>query len=372
MIDTPGFDDTNRSDIDTLKTISTHLSASFVNGVRISGIIYLHRISDNRLGKTGFQNLRMFKKLSGAATWPNTVLGTCGWQNDQHEHGERRELELMGNYNYFGEMISRGAKIIRVAEHGTGIDEQKRSALCVISYLILQKISRPAVELAIQRELVIDGKCLDATSAGREALDDLGRSECQLARQLQGTRQDMQEALDRRDEKHVQELRNLEEDCKRRVESSKRQQESLRTSLMEMHSAEVQRIQTKLNDMEIEQRDLLARKRQELEDMEDSLRRMREQSALDTARWEKQRLDIAALQKRQRANDEFHRECEQSCRKIKREAARQEARLRSISRAKGTVRHELAGGLADGAATAITTAIGTAGKMSCASSDTGI
>ena len=367
MIDTPGFDDTNRSDIDTLKTISTHLSASFVNGVRISGIIYLHRISDNRLGKTGFQNLRMFKKLSGAATWPNTVLGTCGWQSDQYEHGERRELELMGNYDYFGEMMSTGAKVMRIAEHGTGIGEQRRSALSIVSYLIQQSIIRPAVELGIQRELVTEGKCLDATSAGKEAIGDLCHLQCQLSHQLRETRRDMREALDHRDTNHLQQLRALQEDCKRRIESSKHQQASLRTSLMDMHNVELQRIQTQLNDMEIEQCDVLATKRQELEDMEDSLKLMREQSALDVIHWERQRLDIAALQKRQCANDVVHRECQKSCIMIRREAAQQEARLRSISRAKGAVRHEIASGIANGAATALATAIGTAGKISCTS-----
>ncbi|PVI00554.1 hypothetical protein DM02DRAFT_655302 [Periconia macrospinosa] len=65
MIDTPGFDDTNRPDIDTLKIVSSYLSASFANNVRLNGIIYLHRISDNRLGNSGLCNLHMFKKLSG-------------------------------------------------------------------------------------------------------------------------------------------------------------------------------------------------------------------------------------------------------------------------------------------------------------------
>ena len=62
LIDTPGFDDTETADIDTLKTIAAYLSASYANGVRINGIVYLHRISDNRLSGTSSRNLRMFKK----------------------------------------------------------------------------------------------------------------------------------------------------------------------------------------------------------------------------------------------------------------------------------------------------------------------
>ncbi len=49
LIDTPGFDDTNRSDVDTLKLIAHYLSVSYANRVCIGGIVYLHRISDNRV-----------------------------------------------------------------------------------------------------------------------------------------------------------------------------------------------------------------------------------------------------------------------------------------------------------------------------------
>lgn len=49
LIDTPGFDDTNRSDIETLRSISHYLSISYANRVSISGILYLHRVSDVRL-----------------------------------------------------------------------------------------------------------------------------------------------------------------------------------------------------------------------------------------------------------------------------------------------------------------------------------
>lgn len=363
MIDTPGFDDTSRSDIDTLKAISSYLSISFANGVRINGIIYLHRISDNRLSGSSLRNLRMFKQLTGTGTWPNTVIGTTMWKANDHKNGERREKELLDNADYFGGMLSQGAKSFRIAEHGTGIDEQKYSALHVVSHLLERTKILPTIELQIQRDLVLKGKTLDATAAGKEALGDLYHLQRQLARQLQNAHQDMQEALNDHDAKHAQQLEAIEKDCERKIRESKKEQAKLKISLTEMHDEEVERLQTKLDDMESKQCAVLARKRKELEDMEDSLKHMREQSAIDAARWEKKCLDIATLKKKRRANEKLNRECEESVAAIRHEVAQEETQLQSIGQAKGAMRQNVVNGVANGATAGMTTAFATAGKM---------
>ena len=333
MIDTPGFDDTSRSDIDTLKTISSYLGASFANGVRIDGIVYLHRVSDNRLGGSSLKNLRMFKKLSGTRTWPNTIIGTTMWVTGQHEQGERREGELMSNHDYFGDMLSGGAKVFRIAEYGTGADEQRQSGLCIISHLIQAK-RLLGIELEIQRELVLEGKTLNETSAGREALGDLYHLQRQLARQVQDAQKNMREALACQDVEQMQHFRALEEDCKRKVQESQAQQEKLKKSLLDMHDAEVENLQSRLDGMEFQYRAVLVEKRQELEDMEESLRHVREQSAVDAARWRKQYLDMAAVQKKRQADENLNQEYEQSLATMTDEVAQQEAQLRTVVKAK--------------------------------------
>jgi hypothetical protein len=362
MIDTPGFDDTNRSDIDTLKTISTYLSVSFANNVRINGIVYLHRISDNRLGNASLRNLRMFKKLAGKRTFMNTAIATTMWQNNEYQLGLQRERELMDNVDYFGDMLSEGAKYFRVAEHGTGVGEQQQSALEIVSYLVQQTGILPTLTLNIQRELILEGKTLDATSAGQEALGDLYHLKLQLAKQLQNAHQDMQKAMTDRDAEHVQQLRVFERDCSQKMTKAQEEQEKIKTSLMDMHDEEVERLQKRLDNMEVAQREELQRKRQELEDMEASLKRMREQSAIDAARWERQRLDIATIRRKQRKNEELNRECERQVVETRENVAQEEAQLQSIGQAKSIMRQNIANGAANGATTAITTVIATAGK----------
>ncbi|KAF2807131.1 uncharacterized protein BDZ99DRAFT_353274, partial [Mytilinidion resinicola] len=242
LIDTPGFDDTNRSDIDTLKTIATYLSTSFANGVRISGIIYLHRISDNRLSGTGLRNLRVFKKLAGSNAWPNTVIGTTMWKADEYMQGEAREIELSGDVTYFGDLLSRGAKLFRIAEHETGAEEQRHSSLRVVSHLLQRTRTVAVIDLRIQRELVVDGKTLDATAAGREALGNLYHLRRQLARQVEIARHDMQDALKVRDIESARQLQAIETECTRKISKSQKQQQKLKTSLMEIHDKEVDKL----------------------------------------------------------------------------------------------------------------------------------
>lgn len=75
-IDTPGFDGTNLSDVQVLQNIAHWLSMSLKSGVKLSGIIYLHRITDPRMTGSIRRNLLMFKKLCGEDSFSSVTLAT--------------------------------------------------------------------------------------------------------------------------------------------------------------------------------------------------------------------------------------------------------------------------------------------------------
>lgn len=91
LIDTPGFDDTHRTDTAVLGEIADWLAESYSHAVKLSGVIYLHRNTDTRVGGSGMKNLRMFRKLCGAANLRNVVLATTMWTDCKPDYGERRE-----------------------------------------------------------------------------------------------------------------------------------------------------------------------------------------------------------------------------------------------------------------------------------------
>ena len=79
LIDTPGFDDTHKTDTQVLREITNWLSTAYTADLKLTGIIYLHRILDVKMGGSAMKNLRMFKKLRGDDSLGSVVLATTFW-----------------------------------------------------------------------------------------------------------------------------------------------------------------------------------------------------------------------------------------------------------------------------------------------------
>lgn len=134
-MDSPGFDDTSRSDTDILHDIANVLEAlrkhpQLYNGRRLlAGIVYLHPLSNSRFPGSALKNLRMFKKLCGDDAFPRVVLATTMWDLMDPRSAERRENEIMNKPDFWKLMIERGSRVFR-------LDRGKESAATVIEYLI--------------------------------------------------------------------------------------------------------------------------------------------------------------------------------------------------------------------------------------------
>lgn len=353
------------ADIDTLKTIASYLSASYANGVRLGGIIYLHRISDNRLGGSAFRNLRMFKKLSGTGTWSSTAIGTTMWKQDAYAECERREAELVNKSEFFGDVLARGAYLHRIAQDVTGMEEAKKSYLRMISDILKRTTSVPHIELRIQLEMVKEGRKLDDTSAGQEALGEIYLMRHQLNGQIERTRKDMQDALRAQDLESTRQLQALEVGFATQISAMEKQQSALEVSFMDMHTKAVEKLAKKLNDMDKEQRRKLHQKQQELKDMEESLKLMREQAAIDEARWKKQKLEAAELKKKQRANLEMNHDCEQNVKKVRKQTAQTQKDLDVVKEARDSMRRSVAGQMVNGLGVGLGGAVATMGMYTC-------
>src|SRR5438034_746667 len=94
LVDTLGFDDTSCSDTEILSLIATRMQSSYESEMLLSGIIYLHRISDIRMTRSSLKNLTMFRKLCGAENMANVVLVATMCDKVSSQEGERREKEL--------------------------------------------------------------------------------------------------------------------------------------------------------------------------------------------------------------------------------------------------------------------------------------
>ncbi|KAI6147923.1 P-loop containing nucleoside triphosphate hydrolase protein [Pisolithus tinctorius] len=160
LVDTPGFDDSREglTDTDVLKMIATFLEKEYRGTMsRVTGLIYVHRIVDTRMGGKSQNNLRMFHKLCGEDSLKNVSIITTMWDKVTPEEGQQREQELRSGHNLFKPLLDKGAVLERY-------DGTPQSASNIIDYLLRKE----STTVQIVRELVEEQKPLEETAAGAE------------------------------------------------------------------------------------------------------------------------------------------------------------------------------------------------------------
>ncbi|KAI6014333.1 hypothetical protein EDC04DRAFT_2578830 [Pisolithus marmoratus] len=109
FVDTPGFDDGCQSARDILRTIAEWLEKKYRNNVNLTGIIYTHRITDNRMSGSVCENIDMFGRLCGDTATERVRLVTTMWDNVKDAKvAESRVLQLEGNF--WKPLIDTGAR----------------------------------------------------------------------------------------------------------------------------------------------------------------------------------------------------------------------------------------------------------------------
>jgi len=174
FVDTPGFDDSDleRSDLDVLKMISDFLNKTYVivgpvfpppyslnvsykKKIRLTGLLYFHRISDPRMTGTALMNLRLFEELCGEH-FGTVVLTTTMWDQEDENEGTKREEQLQGEH--WRKMIERGSSIKRFLR-------TPQSAFEIMTPIFDKANARTA--LLLQEEMNDLGLQLKETSAGK-------------------------------------------------------------------------------------------------------------------------------------------------------------------------------------------------------------
>jgi len=131
FVDTPAFPDSGSDN--TLAGLNVELKIqewarkTFGRKIKITGILYLHKISDNRMTQPPLPHYQMFRKLCGEGFHARVLLVTTMWEKlSNRDDGERRRKILR---EHWGEMIDKGSAVVC---H----DGEKQSAWGVIKALL--------------------------------------------------------------------------------------------------------------------------------------------------------------------------------------------------------------------------------------------
>ncbi|QYS94986.1 ANK_REP_REGION domain-containing protein [Trichoderma simmonsii] len=244
LIDTPGFDDTSRSDVEVLQNIALWLKESFEQGTKLSGIIYLHRIIDVRMAGSTLRNLSMFKKLCGEEAYSSVVLATSMWSQVDETTGAQRERELIETKKFWGYMHDKGSKIFR-------LNQTRESCLGIIKY-ILSLGSTTLLEL--QDEIVNQGRQIEDTEAGVQLNEDIIHEREKHQAELVALKAQMQEEMAEHDAELQRALREEYDELKENIRRSVEEQAKLKQDLKDVHERKERELLELKKQMEAERK----------------------------------------------------------------------------------------------------------------------
>jgi len=262
LFDTPGFDDTHMSDTEVLQRIAGFLATSYKSGYKLTGIIYLHRITDIRVGGISRRTFNVFRKLCGQDSLSNVLIVTNMWSDPPTERELDREKELRDHPDFFQLALEKGATLVR-REH-----KDQESAHKIIRLLLK---NQPTV-MNFQRELVDQGKELSDTGAGQVLTHELKLAMERHKAEMQAVKAEMEAALNERDELTQKELSEWQAQAQAAEAKRQEEMESLKKGFGDEHA----RWQKLIDDANAERKAAEDRNREAREELENTRKMERE------------------------------------------------------------------------------------------------
>lgn len=254
----------------------------YEGGTLLNGIVFIHRISDQRMGGISCRNFYMFRKLCGDNALKNVVIVTNMWGLVDPDLGRSREMELASNPKFFKPALDKGA--IMIAH-----DNTYYSAVDILEPLLER--GRSKKPLQIQKELVDEHKNITETAAGAELAKELAELSEKHRQELKEVQDDMRRAMQRKDEETRRELEEVRSDLLSKVQKV----EEERVHLQSEYAKEKVQMAQKMDELRsaVEKESsarAMAEKR--MLDIEQDNVRMRSDAEADNARLRQQIADL--------------------------------------------------------------------------------
>ncbi|KDR82114.1 hypothetical protein GALMADRAFT_59333 [Galerina marginata CBS 339.88] len=159
LVDTPGFDDTEKSDLEILRIISDWLMELCKARVFLCGIVYLHRITDMRMSGSHQRNLSMLGELCGTCAAKKVTLVTTMWDGiEPNDLGLIEKKEEALKSTYWKSLLDHGASTAR-------FQNTTASAWAVIGDILAKPVENTILHL--QQEMANLKRPLEETEAAK-------------------------------------------------------------------------------------------------------------------------------------------------------------------------------------------------------------
>jgi len=157
MLAFPGLGKAYRTDHKVLKDIAYALCSTYAKNMRLSGILYLHRITSSTFNSTYWRSLDVLKALCGPQSFQAITFVAISWEQIDEPTSSTRENELKNTTEFFrGNLVPNGSY--------TEMSFANRdSAIAIIEPIIKRQ---KTFVLDLQKQFVDEGLDLGETVMG--------------------------------------------------------------------------------------------------------------------------------------------------------------------------------------------------------------
>jgi GTP-binding protein EngB required for normal cell division len=216
LIDSPGFSDTNHSDSVILKKIADFLNELRYGNRKLSGIVYMYDITQQRMCGSSLSSLELFRELCGEDFYKNVVFVTNKWHKVSKDEGNSRLNELKETDRFFGFMLRRGARIVNY-----GVD-------MLFDQIVMTIMENKAGDTKLIKELVA-GKKLSETDAGKVASEEVRKLKESHKKEIEDIKKQLKEE---KDKEVIELLKKAEEEAQEKMDRAIEEERELREHQM--------------------------------------------------------------------------------------------------------------------------------------------
>lgn len=173
---------------------------SYKEKIPLTAILYLHRISDDRVAGSTYTNLQVFANMCGQSAMPRVCLVTTMWSETHTDKATRREQEL--KETFWKDMIAAGCNVKR-------FENSYQSA-----WQIVGKMPPDQETIILSHEVYDDKKMLNETAAGVKLAEELNKL---IKDEQKATRRLAEEVQKPINNVGVQELRKRQDEVKEKI-----------------------------------------------------------------------------------------------------------------------------------------------------------
>lgn len=189
LIDTPGFDDSGRSDGEALEELAYWLATAYEHDIQLSGIIYLHRITDVRLQGSSWRALQGLQSMCGNHNLDGVIIATTMWDAVAPQQVQRAfERHEMLRDKIRRDMAGDGGRIVALT---TG----ESAAIETVKHIVRRD---QRMILDFQWQLVDEERVLGATDVGKTLFGIKQRSSPDLHKMLDDTETSLVKNIERK------------------------------------------------------------------------------------------------------------------------------------------------------------------------------